>query len=483
MRLRQRPEDFRVRELLGQGYLVEEGEFRVYRVTKRKVTTQEAARALAVELGVDPGEVSYAGMKDRQAVTVQYMSVPRGRKIRIREQEWKVEPVGFADRPLTGASIEGNAFEIAVRALTDGAVRTLRENLPLVREHGLVNYFDDQRFGNLSHGQGWVAKELMLGRTEEALRALLTGTGPADNEHFRSFKRQLLESWGDWKRCRDVAGRFGEHHSICEHLAKAPEDFAGAFTYVASRLRLIHLYAFQSHLWNRAVAERIRALVPLEQRLVLESEEGALVTPRGALPPALEGRAFRLPGERLADVADAEQLAALTAALAEEGLQPEDFCISGVSGFQLKGEDRALVVHPRHLRVRPAEPDPGERGTRLVRVRFELPRGAYATLVVKRLLARPFGAPPEERRPAQGRRAGTERGRQAQGGAAYRRPRGEEAQRRPGGRAQGGPGRGPRDGGGADGRRGTGARRERERRRPAWRPDDASAGKGPGQDE
>lgn len=402
MRLRQRPEDFRVRELLGEGYLVEQGEFRVYRVTKRKVTTQEAARALAVELGVDPGEVSFAGMKDRQAITVQYMSVPRGRKVRIREPEWKVEPVGFADRPLTGASIEGNAFEIAVRGLRAGDVGALRENLPLVREHGLVNYFDDQRFGNLSHGQGWVAKELMLGRPEEALRALLTGTGPHDNDHYRNFKRQLLETWGDWKRARDVAGRFGEHHSICEHLAKAPEDFAGAFTYVASRVRLIHLYAFQSHLWNRAVAEAVRALVPTEQRVALQSEEGSLVTYAGAPPAGLEERSFRLPGERLADVTDPAQHAALTAALAAEGMEPEDYCIAGVSGFQLKGEDRALIVRPRHLRVRPAEPDPAERGTRLVRVRFDLPRGAYATLVVKRLLGRRFGEAPADSSPAGG---------------------------------------------------------------------------------
>ena len=54
----------------------------------------------------------------------------------------------------------------------------------------------------------------------------------------------------------------------------------------------------------------------------------------------------------------------------------------------MAGEDRSLFVVPRHLRVRPSDEDALNRGMRLVKLRFELPRGSYATLVVKRLLVR-----------------------------------------------------------------------------------------------
>ena len=53
MRLKQRVGDFRVRELLRKDYLTEAGEHRVYRVTKRKLTSDEAARTLAQEARVD----------------------------------------------------------------------------------------------------------------------------------------------------------------------------------------------------------------------------------------------------------------------------------------------------------------------------------------------------------------------------------------------------------------------------------------------
>ena len=86
MRLKQRTGDFRVRELLDEGYLKERGEFRVYRVTKRKLTTPEAVHILAAEAGVEVGDVEVAGFKDRQAITIQHMSVPRGRAVRLQER-------------------------------------------------------------------------------------------------------------------------------------------------------------------------------------------------------------------------------------------------------------------------------------------------------------------------------------------------------------------------------------------------------------
>jgi tRNA(Glu) U13 pseudouridine synthase TruD len=110
------------------------------------------------------------------------------------------------------------------------------------------------------------------------------------------------------------------------------------------------------------------------------SPEGKLVFARGEVKsdPAWHGN-FRLPGPGLDDVKDPRQRDLLALALREQGLQPHEFRIEGVPGFQLKGEDRPLVVKPRNLRV---DEDRSGRTT----VSFELPRGAYATLVMARLV-------------------------------------------------------------------------------------------------
>jgi tRNA pseudouridine13 synthase len=425
MKLKQRIGDFRVRELLRPDFLCERGDFTVYRVTKRKLTSTEAAGALAAEAGVNAADVGLAGLKDRQGITIQFMTVSGGKPVRLRTQELLIEPVGRSTEAVSSAASLGNAFEIVARDLDRWALQALRRNVPLVREHGVVNYFDEQRFGNLKHGQGWIARDLMLGSVEKALRTLLTARSVQDNERRKRFKQMVASHWGDWRECRDEAGRFGQFHSVFEHLAKAPTDFAGAFQRIALRLRLIHLYAYQSHVWNRAVSELTRRSVPLEQRIVLESFEGGLVTFAGAQPAALAAHAsFPLPGDGLDNVQAPLEREILTAVLAEEPLTPEQFAIHGVPGFQLKGEERPLVVIPQHLRVRPPEEDPLHPRAKLVRVRFDLPRGSYATLILKRLLARPGDpeAGPEraparaEQRPRRGPAHGrAERGRDDRG--------------------------------------------------------------------
>ena len=173
MKLKQRAGDFRVRELLIDDYLQERGDYRIYRVTKRKLTSPEAAKILALEAGVEQADVGLAGWKDRQGITIQHMSVPGGRPVRIQSQELKIETIGFASEGLDGSFSRGNAFELTVRGLRRPALDRLRQSVPVVREHGTVNYFDDQRFGNLTHGQGWIVKDLLEGNVENALFALL----------------------------------------------------------------------------------------------------------------------------------------------------------------------------------------------------------------------------------------------------------------------------------------------------------------------
>jgi len=410
MKLKHKPADFKVQEVLDRDYLQPSGPHRVYLVTKRKLTSLEAAAVLAAEANVDVAEVSMAGLKDRQGVTSQHMSVPGGKLVQLDRPGLKISPVGSAREPLTAEHSRGNAFELRLRDLDRTERRSLERNREAVEKLGVPNYFDEQRFGNLRHGQGWVAKELMIGRHEVALKKLLAAESPHDAGRIAAFKQGLREAWGDWAACRDVAGRFGEHHSVFEHLRREPEDFAGAFFHVGSRLRLIHLYAWQSHLWNRAVAALIAELGEKCGGVrVAEGLEGVLVfqEERLELPPEWGGT-FRLPGEGLEDVEEERQRELLEDALAREGLVPDQFRIEGVSGFRLKGEDRRLFVKPRRLRLRLPRPQgkPGE----VAELAFELPRGAYATLIVRGLLASPVRGPVElERRRAPREHRGAEK--------------------------------------------------------------------------
>jgi tRNA(Glu) U13 pseudouridine synthase TruD len=144
------------------------------------------------------------------------------------------------------------------------------------------------------------------------------------------------------------------------------------------------------------VSRYVEEITPSAQRIAISSPEGRLAFARGALAldPTMHGT-FRLPGPGLADVEHPRQRELLAEALGRESVRPEEFRIEGVPGFQLKGEDRDLLLRPAGLRMTTSP--------RGIRFTFELSRGAYALLVVQRLLAdvppdRPDRSRPEPRR-------------------------------------------------------------------------------------
>ncbi len=385
MKLKTRPNDFQVTELLREGLLSDRGAHRVYKVTKRKLTSLEAASELARLAGLTPGDVAMAGLKDRQGVTHQYMSVPGGAPVRVHGSDLSIQPVGALPRPISSEDSDGNGFKIFVRDLGEGELARMRASLDAVREHGLPNYFDEQRFGNLRHRQGWIFVDLARGDVSEALKHLVASVSPHDTETVSRFKAAMWRKWGDWKACRELAGKLGRHHSVFEHLKREPDDFVGALHRVASRERLIHLFAFQSHLWNRVLSNWLGRST--QDSFTLRGVEGKLVMPRGqVVVPEAWGGILPLPGPGLEGVTDLDQRAAFEAALGFHGLTPAQFDVSGVPGFQLVAEPREVTVVPRELRMRPAKEDPLHPGRKMVELSFELPRGAYATLVVQRLV-------------------------------------------------------------------------------------------------
>lgn len=387
MRLKTRPQDFRVHELLHDGVVGPAGDHRVYLVHKRKQTSFDAAAELAALAGVTPADVSMAGLKDRQGITIQHMSVPRGKEINVRSADLKIETLGYAAEALSPEASRGNRFELVVRELTSRQITRLRASLPAIREFGYPNYFDEQRFGNLRHRQGWIMLDLLRGDLEGGLRRLLASASPFDPPAARQAKEGIWRCWGDWGACRDHAGRFGKHHSVFEHLRRRPDDFAGAFHRISTRERLIHLYAFQSHLWNLAVESWFEENLDARARFAVRTRESRLVFPRAsfAFPDAWDGH-FPLPGNRLEEVQDAQQLRHLRAALAKYDLTPDGLFLEGVPGFALKHELRRIMVVPGDLKARPLRDGGEDPEHQAVEMRFELPRGAYATMLVRRLV-------------------------------------------------------------------------------------------------
>jgi tRNA pseudouridine13 synthase len=149
--LRATPEDFQVEERLG--FLPSgEGEHLFLLIRKRGQNTAWVASQLARAAGLREDAVSYAGLKDRRAVTTQWFSmhVPDRRlpdlasvwndDIELLEQTWN-------NRKLRRGAHQGNAFVITLRDV-EGDREWMEERLRLIAALGVPNYIGPQRFGH-----------------------------------------------------------------------------------------------------------------------------------------------------------------------------------------------------------------------------------------------------------------------------------------------------------------------------------------------
>jgi tRNA pseudouridine13 synthase len=165
--LRRTPEDFQVEEQLGfepEG----EGEHLWLWVEKRGMNTDQVARQLAKIAGVRQRDVGYAGLKDRHALTRQWLSIhlPNGNleQAALRQSgQWRILRVARARRKIRRGGLRGNRFLITVRDLR-GDAAAVEERLGRIAERGVPNYFGEQRFGrdNISRAEAMVRGELRV---------------------------------------------------------------------------------------------------------------------------------------------------------------------------------------------------------------------------------------------------------------------------------------------------------------------------------
>ncbi len=320
--LRASPEDFRVDEI--PAYLPSGSGPHLYlKVEKRGRTTRDVLRELARALSVPERDAGYAGLKDREAVTTQWLSFPVAREpdpAALAGPGLTVLAVSRHQNKLRPGHVRANRFEVVVRG---GELEPARACAAALSERGMPAFFGPQRFG-------------AGGQNAAIGRALLSG-------------QRTPES------ARAARDRF---------------------------LRRLCISAFQSELFNTWLAERIADglfATALAGDVLRKLESGGLFT---CEDPAVDGprvERFELSpagpmfGHKLRAAAG-QALAREERVLAASGVTLADLARGG---GEAEGTRRAARL-PVAIALEPAEQG--------YRARFELPRGCYATVVMRELM-------------------------------------------------------------------------------------------------
>ena len=160
--------DFVVKEQLGYD-MSGDGEFVAVKVRKTDCNTLFVGEQLAKFAGISARNMSYAGLKDRKAVTEQWFSLQMPGQPTPDFSQFSLEGVEILDvtrhqRKIRIGSLQGNHFEILLRNVEE--TDELKVRLDFLAKNGFPNYFTEQRFGrdgnNLTQALRWANGEIKV---------------------------------------------------------------------------------------------------------------------------------------------------------------------------------------------------------------------------------------------------------------------------------------------------------------------------------
>ncbi|WP_224447610.1 tRNA pseudouridine(13) synthase TruD [Haloprofundus salilacus] len=420
--LRVDPEDFRVRELEAFDAAPVDSDPGAYanlvvRATLRGWDTNDFAARLSDALGVSRERISWAGTKDKHAVTTQLFTVRGGDPADLPDvRDADVEVVGRAGRDISFGDLAGNAFGIRVRDVerperAEEITEQLREfggiesddaeDAPVV---GVPNYFGQQRFGSRRPVTHVVGLHVVRGEWREAVLSYVGNPHENEPEETREARAvvdaEAERADPDWHRALDWMPGYLRYersmlHRLDEDGAESEEDWRHALEAVPSNLQRLFVNAAQSYVFNRILSERLRRGLPFDRPV--EGDVACFVdrdAPEDLFRPdtdrlqAVTGRRVDIVGKHCergrafvtaplvgteTELGDGEPGGIEREILSELNLEPGDFDLPG--NFESTGTRRAILVRTR-MEV---EESPLE-------FEFSLPSGSYATAVMREYL-------------------------------------------------------------------------------------------------
>ncbi|OIR58637.1 MAG: pseudouridine synthase [Amphiamblys sp. WSBS2006] len=271
---------------------------------KENTGTTAAIETLGKALRKNTRSFSFAGTKDKRAVTIQKVSV---RETRVDELEnialphnLRIGNIAPSKKPVQLGEHSGNHFHLFIRNIATlaemtheektGKIGEIRKNIEAIKQNGFINYFGMQRFGVDSETPTHtVGAHMMRGEWEKACKTIL-----GSSSKTRNFIERKIE----------------------KHLEKRKEDYKGALDALPWSTRTLYLHALQSYLWNFSVSKVL--------------EEGA-------------DELHAVPGYRHGDFSQTVKDAML-----QLGLSPEVFA-EACKRLNLPGTQRKTVVVPENL--------------------------------------------------------------------------------------------------------------------------------------
>ena len=356
------------------------GDHTLVEIEKSGISTFEALRRMCVALSFPERDVGFAGQKDARGRTRQWFSFehcPPERFVGLEVPKVKVLRTTRHGNKLKRGHLAGNRFTILLRDVVQENVKHAQATLEILKQRGIPNWYDTQRFGRRLDtarlGLCLIRNDLegyfrvLLGEPD---RMLDPGTFEARKAYADG---KLDEALNLWPRNANI-----ERMALIAVKETGPGE--KALRRVQQKLKLLHVSAAQSLLFNRCLERRFDELDRLWDGDLCEKENGAKFTVENAAIEQPRADALEISptgpifGTKMMEPKGRE-LELEQEVLTEAELTLESFDIG--KGLSQKGDRRPYRFIARELTSSYADG--------ALTLGFTLPKGCYATVLLKEI--------------------------------------------------------------------------------------------------
>ncbi len=337
-KIKQIPEDFIVKEI--NELKTEEGQYSYFTLKKTNYTTEKAVSTIAEYLKKSRKDIGYAGAKDKNALTEQFISIKgpiKKQDIKLKDIELKY--IGNGKERINLGDLKQNKFIITVRNLDE-------LNLKVNEKLQIPNYFDEQRF---SENNAEIGKAIIKKDFKKAVDLIL-----GDNLKQSGFEKDVKE-----------------------HTLKKPNDFVGAIKRIPKKISMMYVHAFQSLIFNETVAEIIKTNT--DDYKTVNYSNGIFIFPNNEMQNQkipLIGFGTEFKDKKIEEIS--------LRLMEKHKINLRDFIIRAMPELSFEGDYRDMFITAENIKTEIKDDEININKKKCI-ISFNLPKGSYATIVIKKI--------------------------------------------------------------------------------------------------
>ncbi|KAL1935333.1 hypothetical protein VTP01DRAFT_4473 [Rhizomucor pusillus] len=240
------------------------GEYLQFHALNYGIDTMQITRLISKYTKYKASDICFAGNKDARAVTVQALTIHKGRYKRLlaAQEQLKQHNIYLGDFEYVSSGLKlgdlgGNRFSIVLRDVQGTSEEEISKSVQSLKDNGFINYFGMQRFGTGTIMSHEVGRAILKRDYQEAVNLILKPR-PGDRVDYAAA-RQYYEN------TKDAAGAYSKfppnaaaERSAMKTYERSPDNHARVIANLPMSLKTMYLHAYQSYIWNRVVSERIK---------------------------------------------------------------------------------------------------------------------------------------------------------------------------------------------------------------------------------